>query len=413
MSSRQDHDGNKCHAWDVCCNSETFKKNVQKSKPFCDMLLSSAIADIKRNFEMPLLDNEYKLLKNKKYMGGKPVPMNLKPDPTKPQQAPPPSESADGKPSASTTAGKMGEAMKAASSGAASKPAVPKGFMAKKEPMGPVTPKYTIVHSGTQELADAWTDGGMTDSLLHAYQNRPKLLVLKIQLPKIENANDVELDIAEKSVILDVGEEPKQLYHLEMTLPYAVDPDGEQSSATFDKSKRTLVVHLPVLPPDEKELHKHQKQEAERIAALQESNLVEDPTPTGLIQELAKPLAPPAPAAEDDEEEESEEHAAAREAAQGRLTQAKEAKEAAENANKEEAAMQKRALEVARRRWKISETRFRCGVASLPPTTASRKTPPRRKTTRLGAKRREWKLISRRKVCLWTTTRRRGSDILL
>ena len=42
------------------------------------MVLSTAMVDIREKFEVPINDKEYKVLKNKKYMGGKPVPMNLK-----------------------------------------------------------------------------------------------------------------------------------------------------------------------------------------------------------------------------------------------------------------------------------------------------------------------------------------------
>merc|ERR1712216_683659 len=73
-----DHSGERCNSWDVCVNSTTFNTQVCRNKSFCDMLLRTAMSDIKTKFGVPIKDDEYKVLKNEKYMGGKPVPMNLK-----------------------------------------------------------------------------------------------------------------------------------------------------------------------------------------------------------------------------------------------------------------------------------------------------------------------------------------------
>jgi len=56
----------------------------------------------------------------------------------------------------------------------------------------------------------------MTDQTISAFRSRPQTLILKIELPKIDSAADVELDISEKTLLLDVGEEPNVLYHLEV-----------------------------------------------------------------------------------------------------------------------------------------------------------------------------------------------------
>jgi len=154
----EDHSGEKVNSWDVCVNTETFETKVMRSKPFCDMLLSTAIGDIKTKFGLPLNDKDYKVLKNKKYMGGKPLPMNLKGtghDTKMPKAADRRMGTAD----TSSTPDPSTISEPSAPSGPARPAAVPKGFMnkPKKKKNGPETPKFTVVHRGQTVLADCWT----------------------------------------------------------------------------------------------------------------------------------------------------------------------------------------------------------------------------------------------------------------
>mmetsp|Transcript_24331 Transcript_24331/g.72760 ORF Transcript_24331/g.72760 Transcript_24331/m.72760 type:complete len:689 (-) Transcript_24331:96-2162(-) len=104
-----------------------------------------------------------------------------------------------------------------------------------------VVPKHSIVHRGQFDLQDY---RGSRDSAPGA--GRPTELVVSVHLPKCTSARTVDLDITEHSLTLD-SREPGP-YHLELALPYPVNPDD--GSAQFDKSKRTLLVTLPVLPPE-------------------------------------------------------------------------------------------------------------------------------------------------------------------
>ncbi|CAH1791376.1 unnamed protein product [Owenia fusiformis] len=111
---------------------------------------------------------------------------------------------------------------------------------AKKADTTATEPKYTITHRSHldfQDFRDAPDAGTST---------RPNELVITIQLPLLKSAAPVELDIFEKQLKLE-SKEPAA-YKLDLPLSYPVDENN--GSAKFDKSKRHLVVTLPVLPEE-------------------------------------------------------------------------------------------------------------------------------------------------------------------
>ncbi|XP_068747684.1 protein kintoun-like [Montipora capricornis] len=101
----------------------------------------------------------------------------------------------------------------------------------------PTVPEYRLVHRGHIDFQN------FTNARDANANTRPKELVLYIDLPKLESAAPVDLDIMEKQLLLNCNS-PR--YHLDLALPYPVD--DENGSAKFDKSKRRLIVTLPVLP---------------------------------------------------------------------------------------------------------------------------------------------------------------------
>ena len=98
-------------------------------------------------------------------------------------------------------------------------------------------PKYTIKHRNEIEL----------DQFRNAPDTRPstipKELVIEIDLPLLKSATQVDLDIFEKQLVLKSEESAK--YKLDLNLPYPVDENA--GSAKFDKSKKRLIVTLPVV----------------------------------------------------------------------------------------------------------------------------------------------------------------------
>ena len=99
------------------------------------------------------------------------------------------------------------------------------------------TPKYSIKHRSEIELDQFRNAPDARPS------TRPKELVVEIDLPLLKSAVPVDLDIFERRLFLK-SEEPAK-YKLDLCLPYPVDEDN--GSAKFDKSKKRLIVTLPVL----------------------------------------------------------------------------------------------------------------------------------------------------------------------
>ena len=99
-------------------------------------------------------------------------------------------------------------------------------------------PKYNIKHRCKVELDQFRNAPDARPS------TRPKEIVIEIDLPLLKSAGPVNLDIFEKRLFLQ-SEEPAK-YKLDLSLPYPVDEND--GSAKFDKSKKKLIVTLPVLP---------------------------------------------------------------------------------------------------------------------------------------------------------------------
>lgn len=109
---------------------------------------------------------------------------------------------------------------------------------------GPAEPKYSITHRSNVDLQEYRNVPDAKTS------TRPNELEIKIELPLLDSAKQVELDVFERKLTLS-SEKPAE-YKLELSLPYPVD--DEQGSARFDKNKHCLIVTLPVLPPEQLEL---------------------------------------------------------------------------------------------------------------------------------------------------------------
>ncbi|XP_059815402.1 protein kintoun [Hypanus sabinus] len=98
-------------------------------------------------------------------------------------------------------------------------------------------PKYSIVYRSPFDLQDYRYARDAVPS------TRPKELVVTIDLPLLNSVENASLDVTEKLLCLETQ---KPAYKLDLTLPYPVDEN--QGSAKFNKSKRQLVVTLPVVP---------------------------------------------------------------------------------------------------------------------------------------------------------------------
>jgi dynein assembly factor 2 len=96
-------------------------------------------------------------------------------------------------------------------------------------------PKYSVVHRGVGDLGQTWNDTKLSSS------GRPRELCIKVELPELSSAAEIDLDITERQLELShegVG------YKLHVQLPFPVMYD--QGSAKFDKAKKVLSITVPV-----------------------------------------------------------------------------------------------------------------------------------------------------------------------
>uniref|UniRef100_A0A8C4TEQ0 Protein kintoun n=1 Tax=Erpetoichthys calabaricus TaxID=27687 RepID=A0A8C4TEQ0_ERPCA len=98
-------------------------------------------------------------------------------------------------------------------------------------------PKYVITHRSFVDMQDYRCSRDTGPG------TRPKELQVTIELPLISCASQADLEVTEKHLSL---RSRSPAYSLELPLPYPVD--DTKGSARFIKTKRQLVVTLPVLP---------------------------------------------------------------------------------------------------------------------------------------------------------------------
>jgi len=107
-----------------------------------------------------------------------------------------------------------------------------------KEVQSITRPKYQILHSYGFELTSFIAQGPVEE------HKRPKELVIKIELPRVNKISEVDLDVSEKSLVLKV----KDKYYLDITLPFKVN--GDEGAAKFDSKTKTLKVTVPTVKED-------------------------------------------------------------------------------------------------------------------------------------------------------------------
>jgi len=121
-----------------------------------------------------------------------------------------------------------------------------------------IKPNYSLKYRSSSDLQDH-----VIQAANQVGSSRPKEIVVDIELPLLDSAAGVDLDVQEKTLCL-VREDPPK-YSLFIDLPYPVDE--ENGSAKFDKSKKSLAVTLPVKP--------HPQLKAERLSS-NDSGIEED-----------------------------------------------------------------------------------------------------------------------------------------
>lgn len=119
-----------------------------------------------------------------------------------------------------------------------------------RSPNQPRKPHYTIKYRSVVDLQDyrCARDSGPGA--------RPRGIVVTVDLPLLKSAQDAELSVKERRLVL---ESRTPAYKLDLPLSYPVDED--KGDAKFNKTKKQLTVTLPVLPVRSTELHQIRRDE--------------------------------------------------------------------------------------------------------------------------------------------------------
>lgn len=244
---REDFDKDKktCMVYDVVFHPDTY--TMSRNPKFKKLVEDTAIEGIERQFSVEIDKNNIKRPKMK--YKGHPVATVIRSRKDDADKNKLDKEKADksgplkdmpypytNKTSAELACEKAKEAEKLAKD-KANKESKTKSNMAKKEENGYTSPKYTITHRSPMDIQEFRNAPDARPS------TRPKELVICIDLPLCKSAAGVDLDIFEDKLVL---KSEKPAYQLDLKLPYSVD--DENGTAKFDKTKKSLIVTLPVVP---------------------------------------------------------------------------------------------------------------------------------------------------------------------
>lgn len=216
-----DKKGQRCQVFDVVFHPDTLYL-AQNNKAFSNMVNNTACDAIESNFNVKLDTKNLKFPKMQ-YKGMSHAAVIRKESKEKPQLSSDEQEVMD----------KLYKTM----------PKVEKPSPKKSKPKKIdneskyATPTYIIKHRSQVDLEE-FTEH--KTAKLHSAT--PKELIVEINLPLLKSANDIVLDVMEKSMQL-ISEKPSK-YKLYLTLPYAVDENA--GNAKFDKDTKKLIITLPV-----------------------------------------------------------------------------------------------------------------------------------------------------------------------
>ncbi|ELU02899.1 hypothetical protein CAPTEDRAFT_100003 [Capitella teleta] len=242
----KDKNGGLCKIVDFVVNPDTYRM-AETNTRFKQMLHDTAFDGIERQFDMKLDRKNLKFPKLKyKGMASPTVIRTRKEDgDDKPAAERDPDDVMSGFPypyGDETTAEKMAKKeweIRKREAEKEKKKDSPKFSKEEKTSNDYETPKYSIKHRSNFDLQDFREAQDAKTDL------KPDTLVISIHLPLLKSAAPIDLDIFEKKLTMQ-SESPAK-YKLDLDLPYLVDEN--EGSASFDKSKRHLIVTLPVIKP--------------------------------------------------------------------------------------------------------------------------------------------------------------------
>ena len=177
MRMDQDKDRNPCHVYDILFNDDTIKLCEQKDLRFKMLVIQTALESVEENGKVKLKNPEtgkfdFNIMTKMTYKGQVVRPHKLKKDTLQQPMAPSHPKNKD----------------KEEKEESKSKPP-PKRKVAEEDP---TKPKMTVIHRGEINLSDYMNALGGRDLPI---SRRPKELVIKLELPLMKSAADMELDI--------------------------------------------------------------------------------------------------------------------------------------------------------------------------------------------------------------------------
>lgn len=264
----KDKHGNSVPTFDICYHTETLTRAASSSQ-FRKMVIQTAIEGVQSVVpsntgtlnkdgtltcvpRSTIFSNtshgiEYHVIRGIQYKSGKPVTMCI----SKPKPSP-------ARTSKATSAKELVQPTAAAAPIATSVPApkiteISSTVVPDASTNAPVSkrkneertklkcPIYHIVYRGKFELAEYMDK---QSAAMAKEFNRPKELVVKIDLPKHQSAKGMDLDVSSKMIKLLVP----SYELLEVMLPFEVLES--KGNAKFDKQRHQLHIILPVCPPE-------------------------------------------------------------------------------------------------------------------------------------------------------------------
>ncbi|XP_016115040.1 protein kintoun isoform X2 [Sinocyclocheilus grahami] len=220
---RPDRDaaGRSCVVYDVIFHPDALQA-AEHSARLLELLHSTAVRGVQDAFHVPLDSSSVKQLKMK-YKGVPQAAVIRRPIPGEPQQG---SSDPEPEPGASCAA-----------------PPDP-GDSRSSSSNQPTKPHYTVKYRSVVDLQDYRCS---RDSGPGA---RPREIIITVDLPLLGSAQDAEVSVQERRLVLD---SQKPAYKLDLPLSYPVDED--KGDAKFNKTKKQLTITLPVQPARSTALH--------------------------------------------------------------------------------------------------------------------------------------------------------------
>ncbi|EFJ34200.1 hypothetical protein SELMODRAFT_406682 [Selaginella moellendorffii] len=213
-----DKAGGECEVYDFVVNEEAHER-AMKNNRFKRFLSETAIENVQKQRGVEL--SEEFILPKLKYKGqsGNPKMQTVRKASA--------SEQANTEKEVSSKS-RAGEKPSSASS-SDSVPDVKE--LASKE----VKPSFEFIYRDDLDLGKFWTD----KAVLPNGNQKPKMIVLRVDLPEVQTSSEVELDVMKSDVSLYVPEK----YKLKVQTAHPVD--FKNARAQFDKNKRRLEVVMP------------------------------------------------------------------------------------------------------------------------------------------------------------------------